>query len=136
MIQVAARSHIIVAYRGRMPILRVYVPSRMYLHVYLLVPGGEEERPRNLNNAIIIIFICFYLIVVSLFVTFCDIHCNSLAEFCLFYHLPLQNTIPRAHFASPVYAAYSYCRDYFVFSNPRYSRRTLRNLLNRNLCEL
>lgn len=54
--------------------------SRMYLYVYLWCLVARWTITQS-NNAIIIIFICFYLIVVSLFVTFCDIHCNSLAEF-------------------------------------------------------
>lgn len=52
-----------------------------------LVPGGDKND--NTHNLImIIIFICFYLIVISLFVTFCDIHCNSLAESvsCIILH--------------------------------------------------
>jgi len=54
--------------------------SWMYLYIYLWCLVTKRTIMQS-NNAIIIIFICFYLIVVSLFVTFCDIHCNSLAEF-------------------------------------------------------
>lgn len=71
------------------------VPMIMYVSdvpiCISLVPGGEKNDNTHTHNLImiIIIFICFYLIVVSLFVTFCDIHCNSLAESvsCIILHI-------------------------------------------------
>jgi len=64
MMQVA-RSHIIVAYGERISVLRLCT-SRMYLYVYhwCLVARGKINAHSN-NAIIIIIFICFYLIVVS-----------------------------------------------------------------------
>lgn len=79
------RLHIIVVYRGTCPMI-IYV-SDVPICISL-VPGGDKNDNTHNLITIIIISICFYLIVVSLFVTFCDIHCNSLAESvsCIILH--------------------------------------------------
>lgn len=86
--------------------------SWMYLYVFLWCLVTRRTITQS-NNAIIIIFICFYLIVVSLFVTFCDIHCNSLAEFVSLLSSSTVNTIPRADFTSSCTRYLKYRDIYF-----------------------
>jgi len=56
------------------------VSTFIYVSGVILIPSAPDGKKNDNIITMTIIFICFYLIVVSLFVTFCDIHCNSLAE--------------------------------------------------------